>query len=76
MVTLHWYNETYTCEKAIKMDHEVILYDEFDTEIFHIYGIYGDEWDHVTIEGEWTDILSVERRLRADIDYLLMLVGE
>lgn len=76
MITLHWYNETYTGAKAIKMDHEVILYNEFDEEIFHIYGIYGDEWTHITIDGEWTDILSVERRLRADIDYLLMLVGE
>lgn len=74
----------YKCEKAFKMEHEVIMFDENDKEINRISNIYGDEWNYISVEGgEWivepTDIERLQEEvdvLRADLDYCLMLLEE
>ena len=80
MITLHWYDETYTGDYAVKGEDYVALYDEEFTETFRIINIHGGEWDHISIEGgDWSDpsaIPSREEKLRADVDYLLMIIEE
>ena len=76
MITLHWYNESYTGDIAVRGYDYVALYDEELTEIVTIRNIYGREWEHISIDGgEWSSpevIPTMEDHLRADIDFLTM----
>lgn len=76
MITLHWYDETFEGDIAVKGYDYVALYDEDYNQTQRIFNIYGPEWDHISIEdGEWSDpsiIPSPEDYLRADIDFLTM----
>ena len=80
MVTLHYGQSVYAGEKAAKTDTEVILYDENNHEMLHLSNVIGDEWDYISLEdGEWfspLDIPSEMDKLHADIDYLMMIIGE
>ena len=72
---VHYDLTAYPCEKACKTDHEVILYDENDVEIFRISNISDCEWNFITIEdGEWTTEPTEMEIMRADLDYCLMLL--
>lgn len=77
MITLHWYDEQYTGDIAVKGYDYVALYDENYNETQRIISVFGREWNHISIEGgEWTDpsvIPTIEDHLRADIDYLTMM---
>ena len=45
---------------AAKSDTDIWIYDENWNVINHISGIYGDEWNFISIEnGEWTDLSDV-----------------
>lgn len=76
MITLHWYNETFTAQYAVKGADYVALYDDSFAEVQRIINIHGTEWEHISIDGgEWSDpeaIPSVVEILRADVDYLTM----
>lgn len=75
MITLHWHNEQMTAEKAVRGKDWVALYDAENHETQRIDFIYGEAWQHIQLEGEWTDpaeIPTTEERLQADVDYLSM----
>lgn len=80
MVTLHYGQTEYIGQKAAKTDTEVILYNENNREILHFTNVVGDEWNYISLEGgEWllpSDIPTEIDKLRADIDYLMMILGE
>lgn len=80
MVTLHYGNSAYIGEKAAKTETEAILYDENNNEVIHLINVIGDEWSYISLEnGEWlspSDIPTAMDKLRADIDYLMMISGE
>ena len=76
MITLHWYDETFTGDIAVRGYDYVALYDENYNEVRRIINIYGTEWEHISIDGgEWSNpdvIPTAEDYLRADIDFLTM----
>jgi len=76
MITLHWYNESYTGDIAVRGYDYVVLYDEDYNELQRIINIYGREWENISIDGgEWSSpevIPTMEDHLRADIDFLTM----
>ena len=89
MVTLRWYKETFTADKAVRKDDSIILYDENNREIQRIVHISVNDWKHITLDGTWTNALDIptdEERInslmmqneqqQADIDYCLMLLEE
>lgn len=73
---LHWYDNTYTGDIAVRGYDYVALYDEDYNELQRIVNIYGKEWQHISIEGgEWSSpevIPTMEDHLKADIDFLTM----
>lgn len=78
MVTLRWYNETFTGDSGLRLESSVILYNSSFDEIVRIEGIYGDEWLNLSFSGDdWTDnpndIPSKYEILEADFDYLEMM---
>ena len=85
MVIVMYSGSVYQCEKAVKGDHDVYLYDENNELTAHISNIWNEEWDAFQIYGgSWinvedepgeTEILQNEiASLRADLDYCLMLL--
>lgn len=80
MVILHYGQSIYTAEKAAKTDTEVILYNENNREVLHFVNVIGDEWNYISLEGgEWllpSDVPTEMDKVRADIDYLMMISGE
>ena len=75
MITLHWYDQTYTAQYAVKGNDYVALYGLDFVQTMRIVNIYGAEWEHISLEGTWSkpsDIPSTEEILRADVDYLTM----
>ena len=75
MITLHWYNQTFTAEYAVRGFDYVALYDEDYNETNRIVNIIGREWQHISLDGEWTEpseIPTDSDRMQADIDYLTM----
>ena len=73
---LHWYDNAYTGDIAVRGYDYVTLYDEDYNETQRIINIYGQEWEHISIEGgEWSSpevIPTMEDHLKADIDFLTM----
>ena len=80
MITLNWYEQTFHGAKAVRGDHSVTLYDDNYNIVTQIYNIYGNEWEHISIQnGDWSDpeeIPTEMDRLRADLDYCMMLLEE
>ena len=75
MITLHWHNEQMTAEKAVRGMDWVALYDAENHETQRIDSIYGEAWQHIRLEGDWTDPAEIptgEERLQADVDFLSM----
>lgn len=75
MITLHWYDAAIEADKAVRGVDWVALYNAQNIETQRIVNISGREWQHVRLEGEWTDpaeIPTTEERLQADVDYLSM----
>lgn len=76
MITLHWHNEVFTADKAVRDGTEIILYDAQNNEVRRISNVIGREWGNISLDGEWTEPSEVPTQqevLRADVDYLLML---
>lgn len=75
---VHYGESSFTCEKAVKTDSEVMLYDANNHEILRISNIHGNEWNHISVEdGTWSDIGTLPSEietLRAKVDYCLMLL--
>ena len=87
MIIVHYGSSSYECSYAARTETEVILYDANHELISRISGIYGDEWDYISIEnGEWSepeeapsekDILNARLdQMQADLDYCLMLLED
>ena len=78
MITLHWYEQTFTGDIAVRKDDSVALYDSNYNIVTEIFNIHGNEWQHISIQnGEWSDpsvIPSETDKLRADLDYCMMLL--
>ena len=75
MITLHWYDQTFTAQYAVKGTDYVALYGLDFVQTMRIINIHGQEWDHISLDGEWSepsDIPSQEEILRADLDFLTM----
>lgn len=76
MITLHWYDQTYTAQYAVKGTDYVALYGLDFVQTMRIINIHGTEWEHISLDGgEWSDpeaIPSGVEILRADVDYLTM----
>ena len=75
MITLHWYDNEYTAQYAVKGTDYVALYGLDFVQTMRIINIHGQEWEHISIDGEWSepsDIPSQEEILRADVDFLTM----
>ncbi len=73
MVTLHWYNETFIADKAVRVDDSIILYDENNTELYRIINISIRDWAYISLDGEWTDASEIptkEDQLLAEINSL------
>lgn len=77
---LHYFNELIDCTKAAKSETEAFLFDENNSLIFEIHHIAPKDWLHIILEdGEWTDISEIPTeldKLRADVDYILMILDE
>ena len=76
MITLHWYDQTFIAQYAVKGTDYVALYGLDFVQTMRIINIHGQEWKHISLDGgEWSDpesIPSGEEILRADIDFLTM----
>lgn len=75
MITLHWYNDTFTAEKAVRSSDWIRLHDNSGKETALIAGIKLKDWSHITLDGEWSDpseIPTEAERLQADVDFLTM----
>ena len=56
MVTVRYDLDVYQGYAAAKSDTDIWIYDENWRVIHHISGIYGSEWDWISIQnGEWMD---------------------
>ena len=78
MVTVHWYELTFDGEYAVKNDDSIVVYDADYNEIQRITNLTYRDAPHISIEGgEWTaqsEIPTETDRLRADLEYALMMV--
>lgn len=75
MITVHWYGETFSADKAVQVDNSIILYDENNQELERIINIRMQDWDHIEVDGRLIDpseIPTEEERLRADLDFVTM----
>lgn len=77
---LHYFNELIDCTKAVKSEKAAYLFDKNDNLIFEIQHIAPKDWPYIILEdGEWTDISEIPTeldKLRADVDYILMILDE
>lgn len=73
---VHWHDETFECNIAVRGYNYIVMYDENYNEIQQIVNIIGREWNDISIEnGEWSDpsIIPTElERVQADVDFLTM----
>lgn len=80
MVIVRYDNIIFHGDIAAKSDTEVVIYDENWNELHKISNISAEEWNFISIEGgEWQpmpEIPTETEKLRADVDYILMLIDE
>ena len=78
MVTVHWYEMSFDGEYAVKNGDSIVVYDADYTEIQRITNLTYRDDDFISIEGgDWTaasEIPTETDRLRADLEYALMMV--
>ena len=73
---LTWYENTFECYKAVKMSDQVIMYDENNNVVHEIINVQFVDWEHISIDGEWSEPLpTIEEQNRADIDYIALMYG-
>ena len=77
---VHWHNENFECDTAVRGYDFVTMYDANLHETGRITNIIGPEWQHIHVTGgEWSDPSAIPTemdKVRADIDYLSMLIDE
>lgn len=80
MVILRYDNTVIQGIFAARSETEAVVYGENEKEIFRISNISKDEWNFIILEGgEWQPIPEIPTetdKLRADVDYILMLIDE
>lgn len=80
MVRFTWHDVEYECAYAVRNSDSIFLYDEHYNLINQIINITKSEWKHIILQnGEWSeqkDIPNEIDHLRADVDYLMMIIGE
>ena len=73
---LHWNDEIFECDIAVRRDDKVLLYDLDYNVIREFFNISPSKWNQFTIEeGTWTDPAEIPTKfdyLQADIDFLQM----
>ena len=78
MVTVHWYEMSFDGEYAVNNGDSIVVYDADYNEIQRITNLTYRDAPHISIEGgEWTqasEIPTETDRLRADLEYALMMV--
>ena len=78
MVTVHWYEMTFDGAYAVNNGDSIVVYDADYTEIQRITNLTYRDAPFISIEGgEWTqasEIPTETDRLRADLEYALMMV--
>ena len=78
MVTVHWYELTFDGAYAVNNGDSIVVYDADYNETQRITNLTYRDAPHISIEGgEWTaasEIPTETDRLRADLEYALMMV--
>ena len=78
MVTVHWYEMTFDGAYAVNNGDSIVVYDADYNEVQRISNLSYRDDDFISIEGgEWTaasEIPTETDRLRADLEYALMMV--
>ena len=73
---LHWNDETFECDIAVKRDDKVLLYDLDYNVIREFFNVSPSKWNQFQIEdGFWTEPSEIPTEydyLHADIDFLQM----
>ena len=78
MITVHWYEMSFDGEYAVNNGDSIVVYDADYNEIQRITNLTYRDAPFISIEGgEWTqasEIPTETDRLRADLEYALMMV--
>ena len=78
MITVHWYEMTFDGEYAVNNGDSIVVYDADYNETQRITNLTYRDAPFISIEGgEWTqasEIPTETDRLRADLEYALMMV--
>ena len=78
MITVHWYELTFDGAYAVNNGDSIVVYDADYNEIQRISNLTYRDAPHISIEGgEWTAVSEIPTetdRLRADLEYALMMV--
>ena len=78
MITVHWYELTFDGEYAVNNGDSIVVYDADYNEIQRITNLTYRDAPFISIEGgEWTAVSEIPTetdRLRADLEYALMMV--
>ena len=78
MITVHWYEMTFDGAYAVNNGDSIVVYDADYNEIQRITNLTYRDAPFISIEGgEWTqasEIPTETDRLRADLEYALMMV--
>ena len=71
-----WYGNQFECNKAVKLDDQVIMYDSNNNVVHQIINLQFVDWENISIDGEWSEPLPpLEEQNRADIDYIALMSG-
>ena len=80
MIIVTWRDQVMECAVAVKGNTYVELYNDHEYLLYRIDNISFDEWQYISISGgEWTEPSEIPTdidKLRADVDYILMLIDE
>ena len=78
MITVHWYEMSFDGEYAVNNGDSIVVYDADYNETQRITNLTYRDAPFISIEGgEWTqasEIPTETDRLRADLEYALMMV--
>ena len=78
MVTVHWYELSFDGEYAVNNGDSIVVYDADYNETQRITNLTYRDAPFISIEGgEWTAVSEIPTetdRLRADLEYALMMV--